>query len=161
MNSQYFEKILDTLSEAIIFNIKQKIGKYHLHIDKTESVLIKENSPLSNNSFTVKFVSSEFILNQDNENISFEDIKDVRVLLSILSYVEKCVDKKSKEFIQIEWGILDFESRASEMEEISEVVFDRSKFATGLKILEKRHDCNFGINWNDIDDILNEYCRFN
>jgi hypothetical protein len=162
MNSQYFEKIVDTLTEAIISNIKQKIGNNHLQIDKNELRHINKNSHISNDSFSIKCISSESIITSDNESISFEEIKDVRVLLSILAYLEIWYNKKSKEFIQIEWGIIDFESRASDLEENNEkskVIYDRSKFAMGLKILEKRHDCNFGVCWNDIDDILDEYCR--
>jgi hypothetical protein len=138
------------------------MGNYHLQFDKNELFQINTNDSKSIDSLKIKRISQEYIMTLDGETIDYEEIKDVRLLLWILAYTEKWQNKKSNDFIQIEWGIIDFESRASNLEEKygnSRVIYDRSKFSFGLKMLEEMHDYSLGICWGDIDYILNEYCR--
>lgn len=75
--------------------------------------------------------------------------------------------------IKIEWGVDDFESRASENEEYAddmkegnrvegeatELIYDRTKFPEALNIMDQNHDCNIGITWDTIDEYLDEYCK--
>ena len=70
--------------------------------------------------------------------------------------------------IRIEWGVEDFEGRAidketmaDEREEYDEpiLIYDRSKFAFALSIMEHKHDCNYGITWDTVDYFLDEYCK--
>lgn len=72
--------------------------------------------------------------------------------------------------IRLIWTVDDFESKAQENEEVypdegdeySEecpMLYDRSKFPYALSIMKDRHDCNCGVTWETVDDLLDEYCK--
>ena len=77
---------------------------------------------------------------------------------------------KYPETISLVWGIGDFEGKAQELEEIypdngdqytdeNPMLYDRSKFGEALQLMERRHDCNYGVTWETVEYFLNEYCR--
>ena len=107
-------------------------------------------------------MTSECLTLSDETSLEWEKIQNFQDLLKCLEFIECQEERRHNEFISIKWGIVDFESRASELEENStdtEIKFNRTKFPYALKILEERHDCNFGITWNDVDDVLYEFCK--
>jgi hypothetical protein len=155
--------MLNDLNETVLFNIKEIVNKKAIYISDSNPLILKYTENNSNNLFSVSKISSVSIFNKNNDEVYFEDIKDIRILLSILKYLESLKQQQKDDFIQIEWGIIDFETRALEIEQDSKInrkIFERSKFAQGLKILEDMHDCNFGISWDDIDYVLENYCKF-
>jgi hypothetical protein len=166
MNSIHFRNLFDTLSSTIISVIKEKIAHYNIQTLNTEKsiIILKPSRERYIETKRVKMLSSELILLEDNTPLVWEEIKNFIDLLSILEFVEEWSKMKANESFQIEWNICDFEDRASEIEESTNgeniPLFDRSKFPFALKILEDHHDCNLGISWDDVDDHLNNYCRF-
>lgn len=60
------------------------------------------------------------------------------------------------------WSTHDLEQRATEVEEHQGddvILYDRSKFKEALDALIDDHDCNWGINWETLDQYLEAYCR--
>lgn len=162
MDSIHLKKLSDSLASLILFEIKEKIAGYY-NITKNEKTLITLSTIIEKygKQINVKIISSEFIKLENDESITWEEIRNINDLLIILEFLEKKKKTKKNNSIFIEWSICDFETRASEIEErenVRNILFDRSRFSFALKILEDRHDCNFGINWHDLDDILFEFC---
>ena len=68
------------------------------------------------------------------------------------------------------WSIGDFETIAKQLEDVdtdaeeqytdeNPMLYDRSKFSEALYLMERRHDCNYGVTWETVEYYLNEYCR--
>lgn len=166
MDSKHFRNLYETLTSTIVSVIIEQIGRYHIHTNgKEKSIIIRNPTPEQYaETIKVKMLSSDSIVFEDNTSLGWDKIENFNDLLLILDYIEDWLEIKANESIQIEWNIGDFEDRASEIEESNsgnDPLFDRSKFPLALKILEDHHDYNLGICWDDVDDHLNQYCRFN
>jgi hypothetical protein len=164
MNSLHFRNLFEALSTTLISVIKEKIGEHKIENKDNDKYLLLENPINTNIREQVKVVTlcSECLILSNETSLKWEEIKNFENLLKCLEYIEYWKKKKSDEFISIKWGIMDFECRASEIENATfepSLKFDRSKFPFALKVLENRHDCNFGITWHDVDDILYEFCK--
>lgn len=61
----------------------------------------------------------------------------------------------------IHWSTLDFETKAREIEGFysKEDIYDRNKFKEALEVMISNHDASVGINWNDVENILDTYCK--
>lgn len=77
---------------------------------------------------------------------------------------------KYPETISLVWSIGDFEGKAQELEGVypdegdqytdeTPMLYDRSKFGEALQLMERRHDCNYGVTWETVEYFLDEYCR--
>lgn len=76
---------------------------------------------------------------------------------------------KYPETISLVWSVGDFEGKAQELEEVypdegdeytdeKPMLYDRSKFSEALSLMERRHDCNYGVTWETVEYYLNEHC---
>ena len=164
MESIHFKNLYNSLTITLISVIKEKIGRSIIDINYKDKLLLHD-SPVHTdikNPIKVKHLSSEYLTFSDETSLEWEKIQKFEDLLKCLEFIEYHEKKRSDEFISIQWGVIDFERRASELEEVlsdTELKFDRSQFPYALKVLEDRHDCNLGITWNDVDEILYEFCK--
>lgn len=69
----------------------------------------------------------------------------------------------------ITWGVVDFQERASEREEVFQwdnaleekpTLYDREKMPDALAQMISKHDDNLGITWSTVDYYLDERCKF-
>lgn len=164
MESLHFKNLFNSLITNMISVIKEKLGESKIELNSNENSLLLERNFNTNIKKPIKVVhiNSEYLTLSDGTSLEWEKIPNFEDLLKCLEFIEYREKKIASEFISIKWGIIDFESRASELEEDSsdtELKFDRLRFPHALRILEERHDCNFGITWNDVDDVLYEFCK--
>ena len=164
MESVHFRSLHNSLLNSLISVIKEKLGVFKIETDNQDKPLLIESYVDTDIKKTVRVIQmdSGCLTLSDETSLKWEKIQNFQDLLKCLDFIEYQEKKRNNEFIFIKWGIVDFESRASELEENlsdTELKFNRTKFPYALRILEERHDCNFGITWNDVDDVLYEFCK--
>ena len=59
----------------------------------------------------------------------------------------------------IYWHVNDFESKAQDIEEDEDILFDRTMFPLALERMINEHDCGNGINWETVTQYLWEICE--
>ena len=77
-------------------------------------------------------------------------------------FVRKLDQALDDNYVAVWWSTHDLEQRATEIEKHEGddvVLYDRSKFKDALDALIDDHDCNWGINWDSLDHVLESYCR--
>lgn len=164
MESVHFKNIFNSFLTTLVSVIKEKLDRFNIEFSNNKKLLLLEshiNTDLKKPIAVVQ-MNSECLTLSDGTSLEWEKVQNFQDLLRCLEFIECQEEKRDNEFISIKWGLVDFESRASELEEISsdrELRFNRKRFPYALRILEKRHDCNFGVTWNDVDDILYEFCK--
>lgn len=164
MESVHFKNLFNSLLTTLVSVIKEKLVGFNIEFSNNEKLLLLEshiNTDIKN-PITVVQMNSECLTLSDGTSLEWEKIQNFQDLLRCLEFIECQEERRHSEFISIKWGIVDFESRASELEENSldtELRFNRTRFPYALRILEDRHDCNLGITWNDVDDVLYEFCK--
>ena len=57
------------------------------------------------------------------------------------------------------WSVNDFKCRAKELNELTGMEFDETKFQTVLEKMCNQHDASIGITWETIDSYLDIYCQ--
>jgi hypothetical protein len=164
MNSLHFKPLCETLSNTLIAVIKDLIGSREIEINEHEKKLqlIDRMSILDKKQINVQHLCYDYITLSDTTRLKWEEGQNFENLLKCLEYLEYLEEKHADDHFSIKWGLIDFENRAVEIE--SDLAdksfhFNRSKFPFALKVLEERHDCNYGTTWQDVDEVLYEFCK--
>jgi hypothetical protein len=145
----------DILTSSFVRIIKEKIGKRILHVNDSDNALFYNQKKIIS-------LSSEMLVFDDGSSLHWDQTTSLHDLVSVLIWVEDYLKIEEQNWISIKWSIYDFEEVAQQKEKDENLevgaIYDRSKFGDALRLLEKNHDCNYGITWNDIDHYLDEYC---
>jgi len=162
MNSKHFRNLHESFLNAVIADIKEKIGHSRIQANRPEKpIFISNPKGKYNERLQVKSFTIESIILQDGMKMYWNKIKSFDDLIYLMEYIEEWFESKSNDSFMICWSLSDIEDCALEIEENTNdgvPLFDRSKFPFALKMLEDYHDCNLGINWYDIKHHLKKYC---
>lgn len=158
METKIFKQQYEGLCALMVGEIKNRLSGW-FYLDTTGSCAPTYNGAKAPKLNGVIEITQEGVYYEDHGFSTWEEITDASKLLEILEWLDLHLDKLIPQKINIQWDENDLEDVAGQLEEGSNIKYDRSKFPAALDHIKKYHNAEYGVTWNTVEAALDEICK--